>query len=56
MSNDKKDLHSLIGHIDEEIVIEADNSPLTSKEKEIIKQANKEIEAGDLVDWDDLNA
>lgn len=41
---------------DKEITIEADNSPLTDREKEILKQANVDIENDDLFDWDDVRA
>jgi hypothetical protein len=39
-----------------EIIVEADNSPLTEKEKKLLNQAEKEIENDDLIDWDDLHA
>ncbi|MFC0272257.1 hypothetical protein ACFFIX_12505 [Metabacillus herbersteinensis] len=41
---------------DKEIVVEADNSPITEREKKILKQAEIDIENDDLVDWDDLRA
>ena len=41
---------------DKEIVVEADNSPITEKEKKILKQAEIDIENDDLIDWDDLHA
>jgi hypothetical protein len=41
---------------EKEIVVEADNSPLTEKEKKILKQAEIDIENDDLIDWDDLHA
>ncbi|OIJ21710.1 hypothetical protein BKP45_03145 [Anaerobacillus alkalidiazotrophicus] len=39
-----------------DITFEADNSPLTDREKEVLKQANIDIENDDLVDWDDVRA
>ena len=39
-----------------EIIVEADNSPLTEQEKKILKQAEIDIKSDDLVDWDDLRA
>jgi hypothetical protein len=39
-----------------EIIVEADNSPLTEKEKKIIKQVEIDIENDDLIDWDDPRA
>ena len=39
-----------------EIIVEADNSPVTEKEKKILKQAEIDIKNDDLVDWDDLHA
>ncbi len=39
-----------------EIIVEADNSPLTEQEKKILKQAEMNIKSDDLVDWDDLRA
>lgn len=39
-----------------DMIIEADNSPLTDREKKILKQANIDIENDDLVDWDDVRA
>jgi hypothetical protein len=33
---------------------EADNSPLTDEEKELIKRAEKEIANGELVDWEEI--
>ncbi|EKN66479.1 hypothetical protein BABA_15257 [Neobacillus bataviensis LMG 21833] len=41
---------------EKEIVVEADNSPLTEKEKKILKQAEVDIDNDDLLDWDDLHA
>lgn len=41
---------------EKEIVVEADNSPLTDKDKELLIQAEKDIENNDLIDWDDLHA
>ncbi|WP_078429811.1 hypothetical protein [Alkalihalobacterium alkalinitrilicum] len=41
---------------EKETTIEADNSPLTDREKEILKQSNIDIENDDLVDWDDVRA
>lgn len=41
---------------EKEIIVEADNSPLTEKEKKILKEAELDIEKDDLVDWDDLHA
>lgn len=41
---------------EEEIIVEADNSPLTEREKRILKKVKAEIESDDLVDWDDLHA
>jgi len=40
---------------EKEMIVEADNSPLSKKEKEILKQAEHDIENDDLIDWDDLN-
>ena len=39
-----------------EIIVEADNSPVTEQEKKILKQAEIDIKNDDLVDWDDLRA
>lgn len=41
---------------DKEIIVEADNSPLTEKEKKILKEAEIDIENDDLIDWEDLHA
>ena len=41
---------------EKEIVVEADNSPLTDKDKDLLIQAEKDIENNDLIDWDDLHA
>jgi hypothetical protein len=41
---------------EKEIIVEADNSPLTEKEKKILKQVEIDIKKNDLVDWDDLHA
>jgi hypothetical protein len=38
-----------------EMIIEADNSPLTEKEKKILKQIEMDIEKDNLIDWEDLN-
>ena len=59
--NDTKLVYDLIRVViekdhEKEIVVEADNSPLTEKEKKILKQAELDIENGDLLDWDDLRA
>jgi hypothetical protein len=40
---------------DKDIIVEADNSPLTEKEKKILKQAELDIANEDLIDWDDLH-
>jgi hypothetical protein len=37
------------------IIVEADNSPLTEEEKKVMKQAKIDIERDDLVNWEDLN-
>lgn len=50
------DLIRVIVEKDNEVVVEADNSPLTENEKKILKQADIDIKNGDLVDWNDLNA
>jgi hypothetical protein len=59
--NDAKLVYDLIRVViekdhGEDIIIEADNSPLTDKEKKILKQIEIDIENDDLVDWDDLRA
>lgn len=41
---------------DRDITIEADNSPLTDQEKKILKEAEIDIENGDLVNWEDFDA
>lgn len=41
---------------EKDIIVEADNSPLTEKEKKILKQAEVDIENDDLIDWDDFHA
>ncbi len=56
---DRKLIYNLIKVViekdhEKDISVEADNSPLTDREKEILKQANIDIENGELVDWDDL--
>ncbi|TYS40759.1 hypothetical protein [Bacillus infantis] len=38
-----------------ETIVEADNSPLTEKEKKILKQAEMDIDKDDLINWEDLN-
>ncbi|WP_243292960.1 hypothetical protein [Bacillus sp. FJAT-47783] len=38
-----------------EINVEADNSPLSKQEKEILKQAEIDIKNDDLINWDDLH-
>lgn len=57
---DTKLVYDLISFIieknnEKEIVVEADNSPLTEKEKKILKQAEIDIENDDLIDWDDIH-
>ena len=59
--NDAKLVYDLIRVVIEkdqgkEIIVEADNSPVTEKEKKIIKQAEIDIKNDDLVDWDDFRA
>lgn len=59
--NDTKLVYDLITVViekdqKEEIIVEADNSPLTKKEKEILKEAEIDIENDDLVNWNDLHA
>ncbi len=39
----------------EELIVEADNSPLTVNEKNILEQAEIDIKNNDLVDWDKIN-
>lgn len=41
---------------EKDIIVEADNLPLTEKEKKILKQAEIDIENEDLIDWDDFHA
>lgn len=41
---------------EKEIIVEADNSPLSEKEKKILKEAEIDIENDDLIDWDDIHA
>ncbi|SEM71607.1 hypothetical protein SAMN05192533_10568 [Mesobacillus persicus] len=41
---------------EKDIIVEADNSPLTEKEKKLLKQAEIDIENEDLIDWDDSHA
>lgn len=58
--NDAKLVYVLIRVViekdhEKEIIIEADNSPLTEKEKKILKQVEIDIKNEDLVDWDDLH-
>ncbi|MGD6968748.1 hypothetical protein ACQCVP_20220 [Rossellomorea vietnamensis] len=40
---------------EKETIVEADNAPLTEKEKKILKQAEVDIENDHLIDWEDLN-
>ena len=59
--NDTKLVYDLIRVVIEkdhgkEIIVEADNSPVTEQEKKILKQAEIDIKNDDLVDWDDLRA
>ena len=59
--NDAKLVYDLIRVVIEkdqgkEIIVEADNSPVTEQEKKILKQAEIDIKNDDLVDWDDLRA
>lgn len=58
--NDTKLVYDLIKVViekdhEKEIIVEADNSPLTEQEKKILKKIELDIENDDLVDWDDLN-
>ena len=71
MSIRKEDLHQLIDLINEhdtklvydlikvviekDIIVEADNSPLTVQERGILKQASIDIENDELVNWDDIH-
>lgn len=71
MSIRKEDLHQLIDLINEhdtklvydlikvviekDIIVEADNSPLTMPEREILKQAFIDIENDELLDWDNIH-
>jgi len=41
---------------EKDIIVEADNSPLTEKEKKVLDQAEIDIENEDLIDWDDFHA
>jgi hypothetical protein len=41
---------------EKEIIVEADNSPLSEKEKKILKQAEIDIKNDNFINWDDLNA
>ncbi|MDF0728771.1 hypothetical protein PY093_19310 [Cytobacillus sp. S13-E01] len=57
---DTKLVYDLISFVieknnEKEIEVEADNSPLTEKEKKILKQAEIDIENDDLIDWDDIH-
>ncbi|MDQ0221037.1 hypothetical protein ELQ35_19680 [Peribacillus cavernae] len=59
--NDAKLVYDLIRVVidkddEKDIIVEADNSPLTDQEKKILKQADIDIKNDDLVDWDDLRA
>lgn len=40
---------------EEEILVEADNMPLTMQERDILKQASIDIENDELLDWDDIH-
>ncbi|TYS17075.1 hypothetical protein FZC78_10665 [Rossellomorea vietnamensis] len=40
---------------EKETIVEADNTPLTEKEKKILKQVEVDIENDHLIDWEDLN-
>lgn len=58
--NDTKLVYDLIKVViekdqEKEIVVEADNSPLTEKEKKLLKKNELDIENDDLVDWGDLH-
>jgi hypothetical protein len=71
MSVRKEDLHQLVDFVNDrdaklvydlirivierDIIVEADNSPFTDREKKILKRADSDIENDDLVDWDDLH-
>lgn len=37
-----------------EVIVSYDSSPLTQKEKKIIKESIAEYKAGELVDWEDI--
>ncbi|MGD7024653.1 hypothetical protein ACQCVK_18885 [Rossellomorea vietnamensis] len=57
---DTKLVHNLLRVViekenEKETIVEADNAPLTEKEKKILKQAELDIENDDLIDWEDLN-
>ncbi|MFJ5621615.1 hypothetical protein ACIQD3_02570 [Peribacillus loiseleuriae] len=39
---------------EKEIIVEADNSPLTKQEKKLLKQVKMDIKNDDLIDWEDL--
>ena len=59
--NDTKLVYDLISVVIEkehgkEIIVEADNSPLSEKKKKILKQVESDIKNDDLIDWDDLHA
>ena len=59
--NDAKLVYDLIRVVIEkdhgkEIIVKADNSPVTEQEKKILKQAEIDIKNDDLVDWDDFRA
>ncbi|MFB7303849.1 hypothetical protein [Heyndrickxia sporothermodurans] len=41
---------------EKEVIVEADNSPLTEKEKKILKETENDIKNGELIEWDDLHA
>jgi hypothetical protein len=51
------DLNSVVieKNKEKDIIVEADNSPLTEKEKKILKQAEMDTEYEDPIDWDDFH-
>lgn len=69
MSVERERLHKLIDKVDQKELsliidyvtkltdfndIEADNSPLTDEEKEILMTSEKQIAKGEVIDWEDI--
>ncbi|MBU9722740.1 MULTISPECIES: hypothetical protein [Bacillaceae] len=40
---------------EDNIIVSADNSPITESERKILKQAKSDIENDDLLNWEEIN-